>query len=332
MIHLERPELLLLFLIIPALSFLRGRRGPAVSLRFSTLSIAKELAGPRVSKSGALVSALRFLALTLLIVAICRPQLVHGTTEVEASGVDIILDLDISGSMEALDFKLNGKATSRVDVVKNVVSKFISARPNDRIGIIAFAGRPYLASPLTLDHDWLLQRLGQIQIGSLEDGTAIGSALASASYRLSREDSKSKIIVLLTDGMNNAGKVSPITAAEAAKALGIKVYTIGAGTRGEAPMPATDAFGRKQLVMSKVDIDEKTLQDISAQTGGRYFRATDTDSLEQIYLEIDKLERTTRTMKKFTNISELFMYFAGSALMFLGLELFLQMNLMRRLP
>ena len=179
----------------------------------------------------------------------------------------MILAMDCSGSMEALDFKVNGEPVNRLDVVKSVVSKFIDARPNDRIGLVGFAGAPYLVSPLTLDHDWLQQNLDRVKIGSVEDGTAIGSALATSVNRLREQPSKSKIVVLLTDGQNNAGKVMPETAAQAAKVLGVKVYTIAAGVRGEAPIPVTDAFGNKRLAMAQVDVDEDTLRENRCRNG-----------------------------------------------------------------
>jgi Ca-activated chloride channel family protein len=214
-------------------------------------------------------------------------------------------------------------------VVKSVVAKFIKERPNDRIGLVAFAGRPYMVCPLTLDHDWLQQRLDSLQTGMIEDGTAVGSAIASAVNRLRNQDAKSRIMILLTDGMNNAGKVSPLTAAEAAETLGIKVYTIGAGTRGEAPMPVKDQFGRERLMRVKVNIDEETLARVAEITGAKYFRATDTRSLEQIYDEINGMEATTRTIKNFSRYRELFSWLIVGALALLGVELFISR---RRLP
>jgi Ca-activated chloride channel family protein len=198
---------------------------------------------------------LRLLVAVPLIVGLARPQLGQGRGSVQASGVDLMLAVDVSGSMEALDFTLGGQPISRVEVVKSVVSRFIEARPNDRIGLVAFAGAPYLVSPLTLDHDWLKQNLDRVKIGLIEDSTAIGSALATCVNRLRDQPSKSKVVVLLTDGMNNAGKVAPQTAAEAAKAMGVKVYTIAAGAQGEAPMPVKDQFGNQRVVMAKVDVD-----------------------------------------------------------------------------
>jgi Ca-activated chloride channel family protein len=231
--------------------------------------------------------------------------------------------------MEARDFTLKGRPANRLDVVKSVVAKFIKERPNDRIGLLAFAGRPYLVCPLTLDHDWLQQRLESLKTGMVEDGTAIGSAIASGVNRLRDRDSKSRIQILLTDGMNNAGKISPLTAAEAAETLGIKVYTIGAGTRGEAPMPVQDQFGRKRLMRVKVDIDEDTLRKVAEITGASYFRATDTKSLEKIYEAINAMEATTRKIKHFSRYRELFSWLVLTALMLLALELFVSR---RRLP
>ena len=234
--------------------------------------------------------------------------------------------------MEALDFKLEGRPANRLDIVKSVVSKFIDARRNDRIGLVGFAGAPYLVSPLTLDHDWLQQNLDRVQIGTVEDGTAIGAALATSVNRLREQPGKSKIVVLLTDGQNNAGKVMPETAAQAAKALGVKVYTIGAGVRGEAPVPVTDAFGNKRLAMAKVDVDEDTLKKIADETGGKFFRATDTKSLQDIYAEIDRLEKTTHQLKKFEHHSELFALAVFPALGLLGLGVGLEHTRFRRLP
>jgi len=189
-----------------------------------------------------------------------------------------------------------------------------------------------MVSPLTLDHHWLQQRLEGVRTGMVEDGTAIGSAIASCVNRLRDQKAKSKIVILLTDGMNNAGKVSPLTAAEAAEALGIKVYTIGAGSHGEVPVPVTDPFGDRKLVTARVDIDEETLQKVAQMTGARYYRATDTDSLTKIYNEINKLETTTQKIKKFEHHNEMFLWAALPALLLLGLELFLGQTRFRRLP
>ena len=318
------PELLWLLLLIPILAFFRGRRGPVPALLFSSTAIAATLAASRRTLPGHLLATLKLLAIGCLVVALARPQLGNTTTEIKASGIDILLAVDVSGSMKAMDFKLKGQPVNRLEVVKSVVSRFIEERPNDRIGLVAFSGKPYLISPLTLDHDWLTKRLDALSIGMIEDGTAIGSAIGTGVKRLNDQQSKSRILILLTDGMNNAGKVPPLAAAEAAQALKIKVYTIGAGTRGKAPTPVTDAFGRKRLVNTRVDIDEKTLTKVAEQTGARYFRATDTSSLEKIYNEINKMETTTRSIKQFEHYRELFGFFIGLCFVLLVGELLLR--------
>lgn len=323
------PHLLWLLALLPLLALWRGRSGPAPSLIFSTTSIARVISGGKKARPGKIPVILRILALALLIAALARPQFGNTTTEVEASGIDILLAVDVSGSMEAQDFSLNGQPANRLDVVKSVVARFIKERPNDRIGLVAFAGRPYLVCPLTLDHDWLQRRLESLKTNMIEDGTAIGSAIASGVNRLRDRKAKSRILILLTDGMNNAGKIAPLTAAEAAETLSIKVYTIGAGTRGEAPMPVVDQFGRKRLMRMQVDIDEHTLQQVAELTGAKYFRATDTRSLENIYHEINKLEATTRKIKHFSQYRELFSFLICGALALLALELFITR---RRLP
>ncbi|NMC62954.1 MAG: VWA domain-containing protein [SAR324 cluster bacterium] len=332
MIRFAHPELLSLLILLLPLAFIGGKEGSASSLKFPGVDMLKNLGVAKRTSLGQLKKALRFLSLIFLIIALARPQYVQGFTEIEASGVDVMLVLDVSGSMEALDFELDGKRSNRLDVVKSVTRDFIRARPNDRIGIVAFAARPYVASPLTLDHDWLLNRLDSLKVGSIEDGTAIGSALATASDRLQSQESKSKLVILLTDGMNNSGKVAPLTAAEAAKALGIKVYTVGAGTKGEVPIPTVDEFGRKRLMRANVDIDEVTLKQISEKTGGLFYRATDTKSLASIYQEINKLEKTTRKMKQFSSSKELFTVLSWLTLALLAAEQLLTHAWYRQVP
>lgn len=323
------PHLLWFLALLPLLALLHGRRGAAPALLFSSTSLAATLAGARKARPGSLLLLQRLAVLALLILALARPQQGNTTTEIKASGIDIILAVDVSGSMEAMDFTLGGKPANRLAVVKKVVDEFIDQRPSDRIGLLAFAGRPYLVSPLTLDHDWLRKRLESLSLDMVEDGTAIGSAIGSGINHLRDQKSKSRLLILLTDGMNNAGSVPPLIAAEAAETLGIKVYTIGAGTRGEVPMPVTDPFGRRRLVRVKVDIDEDTLTRVAEKTGAVYFRATDTASLAKIYDEINSMETTTKTIKKFEDYRELFPFFLGAALLLLGLELF---SSRKRLP
>jgi len=332
MIRLLHPELLWLLALLPVVAILLGLRGPKAALRFPSLAVASGIGRIPRSRAGMWRSTARLLVLAAVIVALARPQLARGTTEIEQRGIDIMLAVDVSTSMEALDFETEGERVNRLEAVKRVVKKFIDERPGDRIGLVAFAGRPYLVSPLTLDHEWLLRRLDTLKTGMMEDGTAIGSAIASATNRLREEASKSRIAILLTDGMNNAGEVAPITAAEAARALGTKVYTIGAGTRGEAPVPVQDAFGRETIALAKVDIDEETLTKVAEMTGARYFRATDAHSLEGIYDEINRLETSPRTIKRFEHSDELFAWALLPGLALLALELALAHTRFRSLP
>jgi Ca-activated chloride channel family protein len=243
-----------------------------------------------------------------------------------------MLVIDVSRSMLAEDFTIGGQRANRLEAVKQVTETFIRERPNDRIGIVAFAGRPYLVSPLTLDHDWLRQNLERTRIGLVEDGTAIGSALAAASNRLKDKESKSKLVVLLTDGDNNMGRVSPATAAEAAQALGIKVYTIGSGSRGNAPYPVGDAFGRTVYRQIPVEFDEEILKQIAATTGGSYFRATDTQSLQGIFSEIDELEKSEVEIQKVEQYKDLFPWFVLAGAVLLAAETVLGQTIWRRLP
>jgi Ca-activated chloride channel family protein len=267
-----------------------------------------------------------------MVVALARPQRTHSRTEVTANGIDIVLGLDISGSMQALDFTINNSRVNRIAVVKSVVARFIDERPNDRIGLVAFAASPYVVSPLTLDHDWLLQNLERVNTGMGDDGTAIGSAIAAAVNHLRTTTAKSKVVILITDGVNNSGKISPIAAAEAARALGIKVYTIGVGVRGKVQIPVKDESGKPRLITATVDIDEKTLQTIAAETGGRFYRATDTDSLRQIYEQINRYETSAQTVEKFEHVEELYRWALFPAAALLGLGVLLQQTRFRRLP
>jgi Ca-activated chloride channel family protein len=268
-----------------------------------------------------------------MIVGLARPQRAHSRTEVTANGIDIVLGLDVSGSMQALDFLVDNRRVNRIEVVKSVVSKFIEERPSDRIGLIAFAAAPYLVSPLTLDHDWLQQNLERVSTAvAADDGTAIGSGIAAGVNRLRTTAAKSKVMILLTDGMNNTGKISPVAAAEAAKALGVKIYTIGVGVRGMAPIPVRDEAGRLHLIMDKVDVDEKTLETVAGVTGGTFYRATDTDSLQKIYEQINRLEKTAQTVQKFEHSDELYSWALIPSVAILGFGLALQHTRFRRLP
>ena len=326
------PWVLLLLLTLPFLAWLKGKFGGTAGVTFSNTSMLAKIGNRRRSRAGAFLAALTYLALALFIVSLARPQLGRVTTRVQATGVDIMLALDVSRSMLAEDFTIGNRRANRIDAVKLVTEQFIRERPNDRIGLLAFAGRPYLVSPLTLDHDWLIRNLERLRIGLVEDGTAIGSAIASAANRLKDKEAKTKLIVLLTDGDNNAGKVQPLTAAEAAKALGIRIYTIGAGTEGEAPFPLTNQFGRTVYRNVLVKFDEKILQEIASMTNGQSFRATDTNSLRAIFGEIDKLEKSKVEVEKTAQYRDLFMWFLIPGVACLGLEILLSQTIWRRLP
>ncbi len=326
------PWLLLLLLLLPVLAWLKGRVGGTAGVTFSTTEMLAKIGHRQRNRAGSFLAGLVYLSLALFIIALARPQLGRVTTRVEATGVDIMLVLDVSRSMLAEDFTIGNRRANRIDAVKLVTEQFIRERPNDRIGLVAFAGRPYLVSPLTLDHDWLIRNLERLRIGLVEDGTAIGSAIASASNRLKDKEAKTKLIVLLTDGDNNAGKVQPLTAAEAAKALGIRIYTIGAGTEGEAPFPLQNAFGRTVYRNVLVKFDEKTLGEIAAMTNGQYFRATDTNSLRTIFAEIDKLEKTKVEVERTAQYRDLFHWVLVPGIACLLLEILLSHTVWRRLP
>ena len=329
--QLHDPWLLLLLLLIPLL--LRARRPHQLpALRFPVLEAVRAVGPGRRVRWRWILPVLRAVALILLVVALARPQLGKAATQIYTEGIDIMLAVDLSGSMLSEDFQLDGRRANRLDAVKAVVRTFLEHRPGDRVGLVLFAGRPYTQSPLTLDHGWLLKNLERAHIGMIEDGTAIGSALATAVSRLEASDAKSKIVILLTDGQNNTGKVPPMTAAETAKTLGYRVYTIGAGTRGTAPFPQVDAFGRRVYVNLPVDVDENTLKQIAEVTGGRYFRATDTASLQQIYDEIDKLERSPEQGLQYLEYHELYVWLALPALLLLAAEAVLAQTWLRVLP
>jgi Ca-activated chloride channel family protein len=318
--------------LLPLVLLWRGRRGPIAAVQYSDVGLARAVARRTRSRIGSWVWLPAVFAALLMVVGLARPQRGHSRTEVTANGIDIVLGLDVSGSMQALDFLIDNQRINRIEVVKSVVGKFIDERPNDRIGLIAFAGAPYLVSPITLDHDWLQQNLERVTIGGVDDGTAIGSAIAAAVNRLRTTPAKSKVVILLTDGMNNTGKISPLAAAEAARALGVKVYTIGVGVRGKAPVPVRDEAGNMRLVMAQVDVDEKTLQTVADQTGGKFYRATDTDSLQKIYEQINRLETTAQTVQKFEHYDELYPWALIPALAILGFSFLLQHTRYRRLP
>ena len=323
-----------LLLLLGALVLLLPRRRTARSaaVRYPSLDVLRAVAPAGAGRRRAILGLLRAVVLGLAVVALARPQLGTAETSVHREGVDVVLGVDVSGSMLAEDFTIDGKRTNRLDAVKDVVRQFVADRPQDRIGLVLFAGRPYTQAPLTLDHGWLLQNLARASVGMIEDGTAIGSALAAATNRLRASTAPSKFIVLLTDGQNNAGNITPETAAEAAAALGIKVYTVGAGTRGMAPFPMKDFFGNTVYRPMQVDIDEPTLETIAQKTGGRFFRATDFESLRQVYGEIDRAEKAPFEAPEFLDYREVYPWLLWPALALLLLEAGLGETVLRKLP
>jgi len=269
---------------------------------------------------------LRMLAVAFLIVALARPQTYSTGENVYTEGIDIAMVLDISGSMLAEDFEPN-----RLEAAKDVINDFIKGRTTDKIGLVVFARDSFTQCPLTIDYSVLRNLLKDIKSGMINDGTAIGNAIANGVNRLKDSDAKSKVMILITDGVNNAGEVDPVTAAQIAETFGIRIYTIGVGTRGQAPYPFKTALGtRYQMV--PVEIDESLLQQISGMTGGRYFRATNNEKLKEIYNEIDKLERSRVEVQSYRNTKELFYTWAGIGLILLLLELGLVRTYLRRLP
>ena len=325
----EDPWLLLILLSLPIL--ILRERTIASAINYSSLASLK-VVSQHHSKIKAMVPiVLRFIAITLFIIAFARPQEGHKRTEILSQGVDIVLAIDTSGSMQALDFKKNETPVTRLSVVKDVVAEFVKNREMDRIGMVVFGANAFTQCPLTLDQNILLSFLNKLKIGMAGDATAIGSAIGISTRRLKDLKSKSKVIILLTDGRNNSGAISPLQAAEIAKSLGIKVYTIGVGKRGKAPFLVDSIFG-KRLIYQNVDIDEEVLNKISKMTDAKYFRATDLKSLKDIYKQIDLLEKSEVKSIDHSEHKELFHYFLISGLILLLTEIVVSNSFLRRLP
>jgi Ca-activated chloride channel family protein len=334
-LSLKNPMFLLAFvpLVIGAFFFLRAGLRTRPAARYPSLGPLARVRPLTVLARRALPVA-RLLALSLLIVAFARPQVVEHEREIRTEGIDIMLALDISGSMQAEDFK----PKNRLNVAKNVVSEFLDLIRNDRVGLVVFAGAAFTQCPLTLDYDVLRQMISEVEIGMIEDGTAIGTALANSVNRLKDSEAKSKVVILLTDGENNAGKIDPETAAKVAQALDVRVYTIGVGKEGGAPIPIEHPVYGKiyarnpdgSLILTR--IDEPSLRNIASITGGQYFRATDAEALKKIYAQILELERTKFQVKEFEIEHEYFRWAAVPALLLLALELCLGYTRLRVLP
>jgi len=319
---------LLLLIIIPfyVAWYVWKQKGLQASLKISTLrGFSKAPVSKKIYLRHSLF-VLRVLAIALLIIVLARPQSSNSYRNEITEGIDIVMALDISGSMQAEDFKPN-----RLEAAKEVAANFVAGRKNDKVGLVIYAGESFTQCPLTTDHRVIQNLFHDITPGMLEDGTAIGMGLATAVQRIKDSETKSKVVILLTDGVNNSGEIAPLTAAEIAKTFDVRVYTVGVGTKGMAPFPVQTVFG-KQYQQMEVQIDEELLQNIADMTGGKYFRATDKNKLKAIYEEIDQMEKTRIEVREYTKRKEEYHWFAVMAGLFLLLEIFLRNTIFRNLP
>ena len=327
MVFLYPKYLYLLLLLIPLIAWYVIRLSKTqASFKLASSNAFKELKpGLRVYMRH-LPFLLRVASIALIIIVIARPQSVNSWEETETQGIDIVLALDVSGSMLSQDFQ-----PDRLQAAKRVASEFIIDRKNDNIGLVIFAGESFTQCPLTTDHKVLLNLLNDIEYGIIEDGTAIGLGLATSVNRLKDSESDSRVVILLTDGTNNSGQIAPLTSADLARSYGIRVYTVGVGTTGMAPTPVQTPFG---IIMQNmpVDIDEKTLTDIAVMTGGQYFRAQDTEGLRQVYDEIDEMEKYLISVQNVTHRKEVFLPYALAALALILMELLLRRTWLRYIP
>lgn len=328
----REPLAFLFLLALPALIYFHFRKDQRGSVTFSSIVNLKAITPSWTVWGRQALLVLRCTTIVLIAIAMARPQKGVQESKLINEGIDIVLVLDVSGSMRAEDFEIDGKKQNRLEVVKKVVREFIKGRQNDWIGIVVFAGRPYTLCPLTLDYGWLIQNLDRAQIGMLEDGTAIGSAIATGLNRLRESGANSKVIVALTDGRNNAGRITPEMAANLATTMEVKIYTIGAGTKGMAPFPTQDFFGNKVYQPVKIEIDDESLTKIAEETGGQYFRATDAKKLHDIYSEIDQMEKTRIETTEYREYREFYPYFLIPALLIFLAEIALANTRLRTLP
>jgi Ca-activated chloride channel family protein len=328
MFRFEDPWVLILLVVVPLTYWFRGRGERRTgALRFSALDTVCQTGAGVLTWLPRVPAVLGAVGVISVIVALARPQTGITSETVLTEGVDIIMAMDVSSSMLAEDLEPNRLTASKV-----VAANFVAGRRNDRIGLVAFAGAAFTQAPLTLDYSVVQSLMGELEVGIIEDGTAVGLGLATAVKRLQASDAESKVIILLTDGRSNRGEVGPVTAARMAQALGVRVYTIGVGTRGTAPVPVADPLLGTRMATMRVDIDEPTLQEIAELTGGQYFRATDNESLAAIYEEIDGLERTEIEVENFTQYAERFPVVLALGLFLLLMEVGLSQTVLRKLP
>lgn len=325
-ITFANPVYLWLLLIIPLLIvfYILRQQKTSPSLTFTSVQQLRDMQGSLRVYLRHLLFAFRMIIIALLVIIIARPQSTDYWEDVSTEGIDIILAMDISSSMLARDFK-----PDRLEAAKNVATEFISGRPYDRMGLVIFSGESFTQCPLTTDHAVMINLMREMQSGMIEDGTAIGLGLATAVNRIKDSEAKSKVIILLTDGVNNRGEIAPVTAAEIAKTLGVRVYTIGVGSRGMAPYPVQTVAGIRYRNM-QVEIDEEVLKEIATMTGGKYFRATDNESLNKIYEEIDALEKSKINVQEFSRKREEYMPYAIILAALLLLEILLRYTVLRK--
>lgn len=320
------PHFFWLFLILPLILiwYILKNKKIHESLSYSSAGVFENFKPSFRQRFRHLPIVLRLISLSLIIIVLARPQSSSSRRSIDSEGIDIVIAMDVSGSMLAQDFKPN-----RLEAAKEKAIDFVKARSNDRVGLAIFAGEAFTQSPITIDHEVIKTLISEIETGRIKDGTAIGDGLAIAVNRLKDSKAESKVAILLTDGVNNTGFISPETAAELAKTYGVKVYTIGVGSQGKAPYPATDPFGRTRLVNVDVEIDEDNLTKIAELTGGEYFRATNNESLKKIYSKIDELEKTKIEVSYFNDYNEEYLGFAVIAGAILLCELILRYTILR---
>ena len=323
------PEWLLLLLLIPVLVLLRGAPGAKPAIAFSSVEMLRGISGVARAKPGRILPSLLYLTLAFSSIALARPQHISTHEQIRASGIEIILAMDLSLSMGIKDFMIGGKEVNRLSAAKRVTRRFIEGRPNDRIGLVAFAGRPYVPCPLTLDHDWLMQSLDRLELGTIEQGTAIGSAIGSAAARLDQRDSRSKIVVLITDGASNSGNLTPQDAARIAKTLKIKIYPIAVGTPGMHESPLS---GTSRRLQARQEFDFETLQEVASISDGKSYLAEDTDALAAIFETIDKLEKTEIFRRTTIEARDLFHWFLWPAVALVIGSIVLRQTLLRTAP
>lgn len=332
MFKFASPGFLTLMFFIPLVVLFRAKRSRPVTVKSSDLSMIKPLSTTPFLILSRAIPLVKYCALILLIVALSRPQLGTTSMDVKTDGINIVLAIDLSESMAALDFKLDGSIVNRLDAVKSVVMEFIMGRSNDRIGMVVFGSEAFTQLPLTRDYDTLSFILSRLIIGAAGPQTAIGDAIGISLKRLEDVESKSNIIILMTDGKSNSGGITPEAASLIARDRGVKIYTIGVGQRGKAPFLVNDPMFGERYVYKMVDIDYDALREISARTGGEFFEAGDIDSLKKIYKMIDSLEKTEVEVKAFAEYNDLYLWFAGTAFLLLSLSIVLSNTRLLRIP